>query len=193
MEVMKVTLMMKVMEARAIAVRIGKVARRDVGSVLASITSITCITFITCSAAFAAEPDKPFAAPQVAARVATPSAGSLVQVTLSLVLVLAAVFAAAWLVRRLKTFGRFGSGPIEVIADVSLGAKERAVLVQVGGKQLLLGVAPGRVSTLHVLEEPIAADQLQAKATQVAPQMEGAAGIPQRPDFKAILKRSLGL
>jgi flagellar protein FliO/FliZ len=107
------------------------------------------------------------------------------------VLVLAAVFAAAWLVRRLKTFGRFASGPIEVIADVSLGAKERVVLVQVGGKQLLLGVAPGRVSTLHVLDEPIAAHHLKARATELAPQIEG--GLQQRPDFKSILKRSLGL
>ena len=143
------------------------------------------------SAAFAAEAERPFAAPQAAERVATPSAGSLAQVTLSLLLVLAAVFAAAWLVRRLKTFGKFGSGPIEIVADVSLGAKERAVLVQVGGKQLLLGVAPGRVSTLHVLDEPIAADQLKARAPALA-QPGDTSGL-QRPDFKAILKRSLGL
>ena len=145
------------------------------------------------SIAIAAEqPEKAFAAPHAAERVTTPGAGSLVQVTLSLVLVLAAVFAAAWAVRRLKTFGRFGSGPIEIIADVSIGAKERAVLVQVGGKQLLLGVAPGRVTTLHVLEEPIAADQVKAKAEGVA-SVDAASGQPQRPDFKSILKRSLGL
>ena len=144
------------------------------------------------SALAAEQPEKAFAAPHAAERIsAAPTAGSLVQVTLSLVLVLAAVFAAAWAVRRLKTFGRFGSGPIEIIADVSIGAKERAVLVQVGGKQLLLGVAPGRVTTLHVLEEPIAADQLKAKA-ESAPSGDGA-GQPQRPDFKSILKRSLGL
>jgi flagellar protein FliO/FliZ len=149
------------------------------------------MSVIAASSAFAAEPDKPFAAPEVAERVATPSAGSLAQVTLSLVLVLAAVFAAAWLVRRLKTFGKFGSGPIEIIADVSVGTKERAVLVQVGGKQLLLGVAPGRVTTLYVLDEPIAADQLKAKAA--ATQTDGMPGMPPRPDFKSILKRSLGL
>ena len=148
--------------------------------------------FLATSATFAAEPNKPFAAPEAAERVATPTAGSLAQVTLSLVLVLAAVFAAAWLVRRLKTFTRFSSGPIEVIADVSLGQKERAVLVQVGGKQLLLGVAPGRVSTLHVLDEPIAADQLKTKVVATADSSQNAAGM-QRPDFKAILKRSLGL
>ncbi len=149
------------------------------------------VAFIAAPIAFAAEPTKPFASPEVAERVATPGAGSLAQVTLSLVLVLAAVFAAAWLVRRLKTLGKFSSGPIEIIADVAVGAKERAVLVQVGGKQLLLGVAPGRVSTLHVLDEPIAADQLKARAP-MAPTMTDVTGA-QRPDFKAILKRSLGL
>lgn len=158
---------------------------------LASISYITVGTSITASAAFAAEAEKPFAAPAVAERVATPGAGSLVQVTLSLVLVLGAVFAAAWLVRRVKTFGKFSSGPIEIVADVSIGAKERAVLVQVGGKQLLLGVAPGRVNTLHVLDEPVTVEKarLFSEPTGIA----GAESGPQRPDFKAILKRSLGL
>jgi flagellar protein FliO/FliZ len=36
-----------------------------------------------------------------------------------------------------------------------VGQRERVVLIQVGSQQLLLGVAPGRVQTLHVLEEPI--------------------------------------
>jgi len=157
-------------------------------------TALKLTGFVCCfvaSSVFAAEAERPFAAPQAVERVATPSAGSLVQVTLSLALVLAAVFAAAWLVKRLKTFGKFGSGPIEIVADVSLGTKERAVLVQVGGKQLLLGVAPGRVSTLHVLDEPIAREQL--KSTTPASMQTDAAAFAQRPDFKAILKRSLGL
>jgi flagellar protein FliO/FliZ len=196
MEVTKVT-KVRVLGTQSIAA-VTRAARRS----LAYITYITSITFITASAALAAEADKPFAAPQVAERVATPGAGSLVQVTLSLVLVLGAVFAAAWLVRRLKTFGKFGSGPIEVIADISLGAKERAVLVQVGGKQLLLGVAPGRVNTLHVLDEPISGERLRAtgydqRKSRVDGQSEAvpsaSVGGPQRPDFKSILKRSLGL
>jgi flagellar protein FliO/FliZ len=137
--------------------------------------------------ALAAEAEKPFAAPQAVERVATPGAGSLVQVTLSLVLVLGAVFAAAWVMRRLRTFGRFGSGPIEIVADVAIGARERAVLVQVGGKQLLLGVAPGRVSTLHVLDEPVLIERTGVSANL------GSGGAPQKVDFKSILKRSLGL
>jgi flagellar protein FliO/FliZ len=133
----------------------------------------------------AAQSDKPFAAPAAAAASTPSSAGSLAQVTVSLLLVLAAVFAAAWVVRRVRGFGKFGSPAITVIADVGLGPKERAVLVQVGTQQLLLGVAPGRVSTLHVLTEPVAAVNVMA----AAPTSE----LPLPPDFKAILKRSLGL
>ena len=133
----------------------------------------------------AAQSEKPFAAPEAAAASAPSSAASLAQVTVSLVLVLAAVFAAAWVVRRLRGFGKFGSQAITVIADVGLGPKERAVLVQVGSQQLLLGVAPGRVSTLHVLAEPVTASS--AVPANAATEMQ----LP--PEFKAILKRSLGL
>lgn len=132
----------------------------------------------------AAQTDKPFAAPAAAAAGAPAGAASLTQVTLSLLLVLAAVFAAAWVVQRARGFGKLGSPAITVIADVGLGPKERAVLIQVGSQQLLLGVAPGRVSTLHVLANPVAA---AAAAAAAAPE------VPLQPDFKSILKRSLGL
>lgn len=136
-------------------------------------------------AAFAAER---FAAPTPAEPVTATSAGGLVQVTLSLLLVLAAVFAAAWAVRRLRGLGGAGAGVIEVIAHVPLGPKERAVLVQVGDQQLLLGVASGSVNTLHVLPEPLA----HARGSGIAPRGDDS-GAPQAPNFKAILKRSLGL
>jgi len=42
-----------------------------------------------------------------------------------------------------------------VISGLSIGAKERLVLIEVGKEQVLLGVSPGRVQTLHVLEEPV--------------------------------------
>lgn len=151
------------------------------------------IALVGMSSALAAEADKPFAAPQAAERIATPGAGSLVQVTLSLMVVLGAVFAAAWLMRRLKGFSKFASGPIQIVADVSLGAKERAVLVQVGDKQLLLGVAPGQVNVLHTLEEPIARAPTGGSGERSMTIANVADGTAQRPDFKSILKRSLGL
>lgn len=163
-----------------VAARIARTAR------ITFITLIGFTAFITTATAVAAEAEK-FAAPQAAERVATPGAGSLLQVTVSLVLVLGAVFAAAWVMRRARTFGKFSSGPVEIIADVSVGPKERAVLVQVGGKQLLLGVAPGHVNTLHVLDAPV------VSAPPSAQRGEDRRGMAYPSDFKSILKRSLGL
>jgi len=140
------------------------------------------------SAAFAAE--QPFAAPESVTG-APSAAGGLAQVTLSLMLVLAAVFAAAWVVRRLRNFGRPGAGAINIIADVALGTKERAVLIQVGAQQLLIGVAPGRVNTLHVLAEPVRIDDAQRGGG--GDELSPSSSPSPRPDFKSILKRSLGL
>ena len=55
---------------------------------------------------------------------------------------------------------------IQVLGGVSLGPRERAVLISVQGQRLLLGVAPGRVQTLHVLgkeeqDDPAFAEQLE--------------------------------
>jgi flagellar protein FliO/FliZ len=141
------------------------------------------------SVAFAAEGQ--FAAPETAKAVSTSAAGGLAQVTLSLMLVLAAVFAAAWVVRRMRTFGGPSAGAIQIIADVALGTKERAVLIQVGAQQLLLGVAAGRVNTLHVLAEPVRKDDAQRGGG--GDELSPSSSPSSRPDFKSILKRSLGL
>jgi flagellar protein FliO/FliZ len=69
---------------------------------------------------------------------------------------------------------------IDVLADVPLGQKERAVLLKVGATQILLGVAPGRVNTLHVLSEPIELTK--------PPATPGDGG----NTFRTILMRSLG-
>ena len=154
------------------------------GRRLIACAHIALAVLISTSAAAA---EKQFAAPQVTQHVPVSTTGSLIQVTVSLLLVLAAVFAAGWVMRKLRGFGRLHSNAMTVIADLPLGTKERAVLVQVGTQQLLLGVAPGRISTLHVLPEPVASRPAEGGA------VVSASTETNRPDFKAILKRSLGL
>src|SRR4051794_30747184 len=139
---------------------------------------------LAASSVVAIAAEQPFAAPKVAEHAPVSTAGSLAQVTLSLLLVLAAVFAAAWFVKRLRGFGKFGANIIQVIADAPLGTKERAVLIQVGNQQLLVGVTANQVNLLHVLTEPVVPS---------TPPTSGSAIDPMRPEFKAILKRSLGL
>jgi flagellar protein FliO/FliZ len=128
----------------------------------------------------------PFAAP---AQVAAPSSTSgLLRVTVALVVVLGAVILAARLARRVRGLSGGGSGAVlEVLGQLSLGARERAVLVRVGQRQLLIGVAPGNVRTLHVFEEPALTGE--ARVNDTATQ---AAGGVERPSFKALLLKSLG-
>jgi flagellar protein FliO/FliZ len=135
--------------------------------------------------ALAADPARPFASPTVVQTATPPGVGSLGQVTLSLGLVLAVIFAAAWIVRRMRGFNRAGSGALDVIADLPLGQKERAVLVRVGKQQILIGVAPGRVSTLHVLSEPVEIATPPSSPT-------AGPGSAAKPNFKALLMKSLG-
>jgi flagellar protein FliO/FliZ len=82
--------------------------------------------------------------------VASPAFG-IAQMVLGLALVLGLIVLASWLLRRFGA-GQTASGSlIRVITAASVGPRERVVLVEVQDTWLVLGVAPGRVSTLHQL------------------------------------------
>ena len=81
--------------------------------------------------------------------------GSYVDVVLGLVVVLALIYALAYVARRLNGATMAGNLPVKIVGGTSIGVREKIVLVEVGGKHILLGVAPGRVNTLHVFDEPI--------------------------------------
>ena len=121
-----------------------------------------------------------FAAPHAATTAAPVGAGGLASVTLALLIVLAAIFAIAWVARRVRGIGNRVGNAIDILADVPLGPKERAVLIKVGAEQILIGVAPGRVSALHVLREPVEVTKVPVPS------------IPDATSFRALLKRSLG-
>lgn len=150
-------------------------------------TAIACAFFCAFpwAASLAAESNKLFARSEAAP---PPPSGlsSLGQVTGALLVVLAVVFIAAWMLRRLKLFSQRGAGYLEVLGEISIGAKERAVLLKVGDKRVLVGVAPGSVTALHVLN----ADELPENKV---PEFPAADSAPAAPNFKALLRQSLGL
>ncbi len=76
---------------------------------------------------------------------------NLLQVTLALLLVLATIGAAAWLLKSARRTRGATQQLIHIEASVAVGTRERIVLIEVGGQWLLLGVAPGRVSRLAQL------------------------------------------
>ncbi|MBK7115937.1 MAG: flagellar biosynthetic protein FliO [Proteobacteria bacterium] len=127
-------------------------------------------------------PARRFAAPGAAASLPQTGMGGIGQVTVALLIVLALVFALAFLLRKMRAAAGAGPNGIEVLAQSSLGAKERAVVIRVDGTRFLLGVAQGQVSLLQVLSS----NAPTAPTTPVAT-------IPaEKPNFAQLLRRSLG-
>ena len=75
----------------------------------------------------------------------------LLGLTLSLLAVLASVAGAAWLLHRARRSGAGPCEPIHLAASLCVGSRERILLIEVAGHRLLLGVAPGHISTLAQL------------------------------------------
>jgi flagellar protein FliO/FliZ len=66
-------------------------------------------------------------------------------VVLSLLLVVGFIFAAAWVVRRMPLGLGRSNGPLKVLAALPLGPRERLVLVEARGQELLIAVSPAGV------------------------------------------------
>lgn len=102
---------------------------------------------------FPANAASEMAAPAAAASSGS-MAGNLFSTAFSLVLVLGVIFAIAWLMRWMQR-ARLGGGVsnLRINGGIQVGARERVLMVQAGDKHLLIGVAPGRVQTLHVFDQ----------------------------------------
>ncbi len=77
------------------------------------------------------------------------STGSVLQVIVSLLLVLAAVVLVAWVLKRINLPQSGSASALKVISGVAVGQRERVVLVEVNDTWLVVGVAPGQVNALH--------------------------------------------
>lgn len=83
----------------------------------------------------------------------------LAKLTVGLLVVLVAILLFGWLFRRSQGLGGLGGNrQLRVLATLSMGTRERIVILQAGEQQLVVAVTPGRIQTLHVLDEPIEFD-----------------------------------
>ncbi len=73
---------------------------------------------------------------------------SALQMAFGLVVVLALLLGALWLLKRINQPRGPAAGLLRVIAGVAVGQRERVVILELGGSWLVLGVAPGQVTTL---------------------------------------------
>lgn len=71
---------------------------------------------------------------------------------IGLVIVLSIFFVCVWALRKLNASTANSTEKMHVVGGIPLGLREKVILLQVGKKQLVLGITPGRIETLHVLE-----------------------------------------
>ena len=75
---------------------------------------------------------------------------SLLQVSLSLVIVLLAIFMVAWLARRYMP-GTATAGVVRIVGGVQLGNRERVVVLEIGDQWVMVGVTASQISALTTL------------------------------------------
>ncbi|MEW5009783.1 MAG: flagellar biosynthetic protein FliO, partial [Cycloclasticus sp.] len=105
------------------------------------------------------------------------STANLTQWTVGLLFVLLLIIAAAWLARRFSGFSAAQAGQLKVLSGVSLGGREKALLIRAGKQHILLGVSPGQVINLHTFAEgeieqsaPVSASGFQASLQKMMTQ-----------------------
>ncbi len=84
-----------------------------------------------------------------------PATPGMFGAVMALLMVLALIVGLGWLLKRLPGSSFRQAEGLKVVASLNVGAKERVVVVEVNGQQLLLGVTAGGISTLHQLPEPL--------------------------------------
>src|SRR5690606_17871338 len=78
------------------------------------------------------------------------------QVLLGLFVVTSLIYFLAWCVKKFSN-GRFmQTRGMKIIAAMPLGTREKAILIEVEDKKILLGVSPSGVNALHVFDKAIA-------------------------------------
>ena len=91
----------------------------------------------------------PWCLPALAESSSAPDLGSsLAQLVFSMVVVIGLLFGSLWLLKRLSAPRGQAAGLLRVIAGTAVGSRERVVIVEIGSTWLVLGVAPGQVTTL---------------------------------------------
>jgi flagellar protein FliO/FliZ len=88
---------------------------------------------------------------QVGQAAAAPSAGTLVQTILALMLVLGLLAALAWAMKRYGPRVAGNSANLRMVGALNIGGRERIMVVEVGDQWIVVGASPGRVNALATM------------------------------------------
>jgi flagellar protein FliO/FliZ len=117
------------------------------------------------------------AAAQPAATSAPTAAGSFFQVLLGLIMVLALMAAAAWSLKKFGVAKLAGNATVRIVGGVSVGNRERVLVIEVADQWIVVGVTPTQINALSTM-----------------PKQESAAApetVPVAKNFAAWLKQTI--
>ena len=77
------------------------------------------------------------------------------------------IFFSAWLYKKMGGVAHIEGADIQVIARQSLGTREKVVLIRAKGQELLVGVTPSSITTLHVYDKTDGFDDLLRQEAKV--------------------------
>ncbi len=114
--------------------------------------------------------------------------GYLLKLIVALGSVLIIFMLLAFLTKKFHRYGQSHNRNLSVLSTMSVGTRERLMLVQVGEAQLLLGVTPSRIDKLFVLDKPLpGSDQSATDASSVDTTVDSAS-----TDFRQKLNQFIG-
>lgn len=95
---------------------------------------------------------------------------SLAKMGFGLLAVLAVMMLIAWGLKRAMPNGLGQNAVAKIVGGVSVGSRERVVVVEVAGRWIVVGVAPGQVTSLANIEQGAIYDPTtNADPTQTRP------------------------
>ena len=106
-----------------------------------------------------------YALTHTAAQVTTTSTPSpslgLLKMFVGLFVVVGIMLLLAWFVKRLGLVNHSQTSVAKVISSVSVGSRERVVVLEIANRWVVVGVAPGRVNAITTLDNvPVSANQI---------------------------------
>ncbi len=83
------------------------------------------------------------------------TAARIGQTLAALTAIVAVIFGLAYLIRRVPGFTARTGNALKIADALSVGTRERILLIEIDGERLLVGVTPGRIQPLHILSNKI--------------------------------------
>jgi flagellar protein FliO/FliZ len=105
---------------------------------------------------------------------AVTSTGGVLQTILALSFVLALLAALAWAMKRYGPRSSGTSATLRMVGSLSLGGRERILIIEVADQWIVVGAAPGRVNALALMPRQSGTDAGSDSGATLVPSASGA-------------------